>query len=157
MLDRPDASKKPGRRLLVIPFALLGVVVALLIAIAAVPLAAWPSCGCTSPTDLVVANYAHEDASVNWQGAGLFGTPVLDVSGSQTAPACTISLFTLRQGSVDVSIRDASDALSVQLNVPRGAGRSVHKAIIVIGADGQIAEPVHQSPTVAFPEGPLCD
>lgn len=157
MLDRPEALTKPVRRFRAIHFALLGVVVALLIAIAAVPLAAWPSCGCTSPTDLTVINYAREDASVSWQGEGLFGTSILGISGNETAPACKISLYMLRPGPVDVSIHDASDALSVRLNVPHGAGRGAHKAIIVIGADGQIAEPVHEPAAGGFPEEPLCN
>lgn len=128
-----------------------------MIAILAVLLAVWPSCGCTSPPDLAVINYAREDASVSWQGPGLFGTPIFGISGSETAPACKISSYTLRPGAVDVSIRDASDALSVRVDVPDGEGRGAHAAIIVISADGHIAEPVHQPPAGGYPESPLCN
>jgi hypothetical protein len=157
MLERPDASTTPVRRFRARHFALLGVVVALVIAIPAVLLAPWPSCGCTSPTDLAIINYAREDVGVSWQGQGVFGTGILGISGSATVAACTTYSYVLHPGPVDVTIRDASDELSVQLEVPAGAGRGAHAAIIVIGADGHIAEPVHQPPAGGYPEGPLCN
>jgi hypothetical protein len=157
MLDRPEASMTPVRRFRARRFALLGVVVALVIAIPAVLFAAWPSCGCTSPPDLAIINYAREDVGVSWQGQGLFGTGILGISGSVTVPACTSYSYTLHPGPVDVSIRDASDALSVRLEVPKGEGRGARAAIIVISADGHIAEPVHQPPAGGYPEDPLCN
>ena len=157
MLDRPEASMTPVRRFRASRFALLGVVVALVIAIPAVLLAAWPTCGCTSPPDLAVINYSREDASVTWRGQGLLGTGILGISGSATVLACTTYSYTLHPGPVDVSISDASDALSVRLEVPDGAGRGAHAAIIVIRADGHIAEPVHQPPAGGYPEDPLCN
>jgi hypothetical protein len=131
--------------------------VALVIAIPAVVLAVRPSCGCAPPSDLAVINYARDDAIVSWQSPGLFGTPIFGISGAESAPACKISSYTLRPGAVDVTITTASDALSVRLDVADGAGRGAQAAIIVIGSDGLIAEPVHQPPAGGYPEGTLCN
>jgi hypothetical protein len=51
----------------------IAVALALMIAIPAALLAASSSCACTTPADLVVLNYAHEDAAVSWDGPGPLG------------------------------------------------------------------------------------
>jgi hypothetical protein len=89
------------------------------IAIAAVVLASRPSCGCASPADLTIINYAREDASVSWQAPGLFGTPLFGMSGSKTAQACRVSSYSLRPGGVDLSVSTASDTLSVRMRLQR--------------------------------------
>jgi hypothetical protein len=83
----------------------LGFVLAIVIGIpVALFLAFSASCACTSPPDLVVLNYAHEDASVSWQGPGPLGLPVLGISGSAVVPACSTHAVTLRPGQVSVTI-----------------------------------------------------
>jgi hypothetical protein len=158
VFEPPDApTTTPTRRQYAYGLGFVGVVVALAIAIPVALLAASASCGCTPPVDLIVLNYAHEDATVSWQGTGLFGTPVLGISGSATASACATFSQTLRPGSVDVSIRAGSDVQTVRLTVAEGEARYGHVATFVIGADGRIAGPTDGSPATGYPQDPLCN
>ncbi len=131
--------------------------VALVIAIPAVLLSAPWSCGCTSPVDLIVLNYAHDDATVSWQGAGLLGTPILGAAGRTTAPACATLSQTLRPGEVDVSISAGADVQSARVVVPERDVQDGHVATFVIGVDGRIAGPSDGMPGGAYPQDPLCN
>jgi hypothetical protein len=158
MFERPAASTTtPTRRKLAHGIGFVGLVVALVIAVPAAILAATASCGCASPADLIVLNYAHEDATVSWQGAGLLGAPILGISGSATASACATFSQTLKPGSVDVSIRAGSDGQTVRVTVPDGEARSGHVATLVIAADGHIAGPNDGAPAGGYPRDPLCN
>lgn len=158
MFERPDASTPtPTRRQFAYGLGFVGVVVALVIAIPAAFLAASPSCACTQPADLIVLTFSHEDATVSWQGTGLFGTPILGVSGSATASACATFSQALGPGAVDVSIRAGSDAQTVRVSVSEGEARYGHAATFVIGADGRIAGPTDGAPAGGYPQDPLCN
>jgi hypothetical protein len=149
MTERPDlTTSKPTQRDSAYGIGFVGVFLALVIAVPGVFLVASRSCGCASPVDVVVLNLAHEDATVSWQGAGLLGTPILGIAGSDTAPACTATSETLRPGAVDVTLRAGGDAQTFRVDVPGGEGRSSHVPIIVIGADGHIQGQTGGSPSL---------
>jgi hypothetical protein len=159
MLGRPDVgATKPTRRRLAYRLAFVGVVVALVAGISAVLLTAvLPSC-CASPADLIVLNYDHQDASVDWNGPGLFGTPLLATSGSATASGCKTLSVTLPRGAVEVSIHlGGATARLFHVQVRESLeDRTQHGATIVIGADGHIADPIDGSPSNGYPQDPLC-
>ena len=87
------------------------VALALVIGIPAALLATSSTCACTPPPDLIVLNYAHEDAAVSWEGPGLLGLPILGISGSAVARACTTlaPAAAARSGERDFS-RERGDA-----------------------------------------------
>ncbi|HEY3336305.1 MAG TPA: hypothetical protein VGK16_13820 [Candidatus Limnocylindrales bacterium] len=133
------------------------VALALLIGIpAALLAAASPSCACTPPADLIVLNYAHEDVAVSWQGPGLFGLPILGVSGSAVAAACATFSQSLRPGQVDVTLRAGGETRTVAVAVPEGEARYGHSATVVVGPDGRISGPSDGSPAGGYPQDPLC-
>ena len=80
--QRGSTEMAPTGRQWVHGVGFIAIVLALVIGIPAALLAASSSCACTTPADLVVLNYAHEDAAVSWGGPGLLGTPF---SGSPIA------------------------------------------------------------------------
>ena len=135
----------------------IAVVLALMIGIPAALLAASSSCACTSPADLIVLNYAHEDAAVSWDGPGLLGLPVLGISGSADAPACTTFSQPLRPGRVTVALRAGWETQTVEITVPEGDTRYGHSATFVVGPDGHITGPTDGSPAGGYPQDPLCD
>jgi hypothetical protein len=154
--DQPMGSRSaPRRRQLANGLGYVALV-ALVIAIPAILISAPWSCGCTAPVDLIVLNYAHDDATVSWQGTGLLGTPVLGVSGSASAPACATLTQTLRPGEVDVSIRAGADARTSRVTVSERQAQDGRVATFVIGADGRIAEPTDGPPAGGYPQDPLC-
>jgi hypothetical protein len=159
MLDRTDASPaRRTRRRFGCAVGVVGVVLAVVIDVQAVLLVATPACACTSPTDLVVLNYAHEEAGVSWQGRGLYGTPILAFSGSATVSACATLLVALRPGPVDVSVRAGGDAHTVRVDVPQGQARYGHPATIVIEADLRISGPDDVGPSTGeLPPDRFCN
>lgn len=135
----------------------VGVVLAVLIGIPLALLAASVSCACTSPADLVVLNYAHEDVSVSWQGAGLLGTSVLGISGTAIAPSCATDSETLRPGVVSVSLAMGGETRTFSITVPSGDARYGHTATFVIGTVGRITGPADGAPSGGYPRDPLCN
>ena len=150
MFDQVDGiGTRPTRRRGRYPLGCAGVVVAsvalaLIVAISAAVLIPVPSCACTTPLDLVVQNYSQQDASVSWSQPGLFGTPLRGLSGGAVASGCGTLSAGLRSGAVDVSVGAAGVTRTFHLQV-RDALASGPWAI-VIGKDGQIADPLHGEP-----------
>jgi len=133
------------------------VALALVIGIPAALLAASSSCACTTPADLIVLNYAHEDAAVSWEGPGLLGLPILGISGSAVAPACTTFSQPLRPGQVNVTLRASGETQTVTVTVPEGEARYGHSATFVVDLSGHISGPSDGSPAGGYPQDPLCD
>ena len=155
MLDQAEAPATRRRRFRPSRLGLFVIVVALAVAIPSVLLKAAMSCGCAPLPDLTIINYANADASVDWHGGGLFGSPILRSSGSGVARACRTTDFTLHAGAMDVSIGNATETRTLRVDVaehPRFSDRSV----VIISADGHIADPVRSMPAGGYPEEPLC-
>lgn len=123
---------------------LASVALALTVAISAAVLMPVPSCACLTPLDLVVQNFSHQDASVSWSQPGLFGTPLRGLSGGEPAARCTTLSAGLRSGVVEVSVNAGGVSRTFQLHVRDAFADG--PATIVIGADGQIADPIHGEP-----------
>jgi hypothetical protein len=135
---------------------LIVVAIALVIGIPAALLAAATSCACTMPADLIVLNYSHGDAAVNWYGPGLLGLPILGISGSAVGPACTTFAQPLRPGQVNVTLQAGRATRTVTITVPDGEARHGHSATFVVGRDGTISGPSDGSPAGGYPQDPLC-
>ncbi len=123
---------------------LAGLAVALIVGISAALLIPVDSCACSTPLDLVVQNYSHQDASVSWSQPGLFGTPLRGLSGGAAAAGCRTLSAGLRSGIVEVSVNAAGASRTFSLHVRDGAADA--PAVIVIGADGRIADPIYGDP-----------
>ena len=151
-------TREPTRGQSAYGLGFVGVVLAVLIGIPLALLAASASCACASPADLAVLNYSHEDVSVSWQGAGLWGTPVLGFSGAATAPSCASHWETLRPGVMSVSLgTSGGETRTVSITVPSGDARHGHTAVFVIGTDGRITGPADGAPGGDYPRDPLCN
>jgi hypothetical protein len=150
------SETEPTRRQWAYGLGFTALVLALVIGIPAVLLAAGSSCACTPPADLVVLNYAHEDATLTWQGPGPLGLPVLGIWGGAIAPACSTFSQTLRPGRVSVSISTGT-VHTIAITVPDGEARNGHQATIVIGPDGQVSGPTDGAPSGGYPQDPLCE
>ena len=57
------------------------------------------ACGCTTPPAMEVVNLAAVDARIDWQTAGVLGTPLLGSSGSEPIPACQVYAPPLKPGA----------------------------------------------------------
>jgi len=123
---------------------LASAVLALVVAISAALLIPVPSCACTTPVDLVVQNYSHQDASVSWSQPGLFGTPLRGLSGGAVAAGCRTLSAGLRSGVVEVSVNAGGVSRTFHLHVRDALADGT--AAIVIGADGHIADPTYGDP-----------
>jgi len=118
---------------------LVAAVLALIVAISAAALIPVDSCACTTPLDLVVQNYSHQDVSVSWSQPGLFGSPLRGLSGGVMAPSCRTLLAGLRSGVVEVSVNAGGVSRTFHLHVRDGLTDG--HATIVVGADANIADP----------------
>jgi hypothetical protein len=150
MLDQADVIRNTptrGRirhRLGCASVVLASVVLALIVGISAALLIPVDSCACSTPLDLVVQNYSHQDASVSWSQPGLFGTPLRGLSGGAAASGCRTLSAGLRSGVVEVSIKAGGLSRTFQLHV-RDTQTNLPWTI-VIGADEQIADPISGDP-----------
>jgi hypothetical protein len=124
--------------------ALASLVLALVVAISAALLVPVSSCACSTPLDLVVHNYSHQDASVTWSQPGLFGSPLRGLSGGAVASACRTLSAGLRSGVVEVSVNMGGVSRTFHLHV-RDTQADLPWAI-VIGADGHIGDPISGDP-----------
>jgi hypothetical protein len=111
-----------------------------MVAISAAVLIPVPSCACTTPLDLVVHNYSHQEASVTWNQPGLFGTPLRGLSGGATAAGCQTLSAGLRSGLVEVSVNAGGASRTFHLRV-RDAVTDAPWTIVISG-DGRIADPI---------------
>ena len=149
MFEQADAIRtKPPRgrlhRLGCASVVLASVVLALIVAISAALLIPVDSCACSTPLDLVVQNYSHQDASVSWSQPGLFGTPLRGLSGGAVAAGCRTLSAGLRSGVVEVSVTTDGVSRNFHLHVRDAVADG--PATIVIGADGHIADPIYGYP-----------
>jgi hypothetical protein len=145
MLDQVGIARtvpRSVRRALALGFA--GVGLAIVIAISAAVLVPIDSCACATPADLIVQNYSQRDASVTWSQPGLFGSPLRGLSGDAVATACRTLTAGLRSGIVDVAVESAGVRRSFQVHVREAVGDG--PAVIVIGVDGGIADPIYDDP-----------
>lgn len=150
MFDQADAARTTptrGRsryRFGCASVVLASVALALIVAISAALLIPVPSCACTTPLDLVVQNYSHQDASVSWSQPGLFGSPLRGLSGGAPAAGCRTLSAGLRSGVVEVSVNAGGVSSTFHLHVRDALANG--PAAIVIGADGRIADPIYGDP-----------
>ena len=150
MFDQSDAVRtrptrdRSRRGLRFAGVALASVMLALIVAISAALILPVNSCACATPLDLVVQNYSHQDASVDWHQPGLFGTPLRGLSGDAVASGCRTLSAGLRSGVVEVSVSTGGESRTFSLHV-RDAPADVPTAI-VIDLDGHIADPIYGMP-----------
>jgi hypothetical protein len=128
---------------------LASVALALVVAISAAVLIPVPSCACAAPLDLAVQNYSHQDASVSWSQPGILGTPLRGLAGGAVAARCTTLIAGLRSGVVEVSINSGGVSRTFNLHVRDALADG--PAVIVIGADGHVADPLSGYPPGGFP------
>lgn len=124
--------------------ALASLVLTLVAAVSVALLIPVSSCACATPLDLVVQNYSHQDASVSWSQPGLFGTPLRGLSGGAVASGCRTLSAGLRSGVVEVAVNAGGVSRTFHLHVRDALADS--PAVIVIGADGHIADPISGDP-----------
>jgi hypothetical protein len=159
MLDKADpAGPKPtrgriGYRLGCAGATLASLALALVVAISAAVLIPVPSCACTTPLDLVVQNYSHQDASVSWSQPGVLGTPLRGLSGGAPVAGCRTLSAGLRSGVVEVSVSVGGASRTFHLHV-RDAEADLPWTI-VIGGDGHIADPISGDGALSQ-QDPLC-
>jgi hypothetical protein len=155
MSDQADGVKteqargRSGYRLGCAGVVLASVALAVVVAISAAVLIPVPSCACASPLDLAVQNYSHQDASVSWSQPGILGTPLRGLSGSAVAARCTTLIAGLRSGVVEVSVNSGGVSRTFNLHVRDALADG--PAVIVIGSDGHIADPLSGFPPGGYP------
>jgi hypothetical protein len=157
MIDQADAIRPEltrGRlrpRLGCAAAVLASLVLALIVAGSAALLIPVDSCACSTPLDLVVQNYSHQDGSVSWSQPGLFGTPLRGLSGGAVAAGCTTLSAGLRSGIVEVSVNVGGVSRIFDLHV-RDTPADL-PWVVVIGADGQITDPIYGDPPGGWRQG----
>ena len=153
MFDQADGIRtRPTRgrryRLGCASVVLASVSLVLIVAISAALLIPVSSCTCATPLDLVVQNYSHQDAAVSWNQPGLFGTPLRGLSGGAVAAGCRTLSAGLRSGVVQLSVNAGTVSRTFHLHV-RDAEANLPWTI-VIGADGNVADPISGDPPGGF-------
>jgi hypothetical protein len=155
VVDAKPIRGRVGRRLGCTGAAIAGVTLGLVVAVSAAVLIPVSTCACTTPLDLVVQNYSHQDASVSWSQPGLFGTPLRGLSGAAVADGCRTLGAGLRSGVVEVSVHSGAATRTLQIHVRDGLADS--PAAIVVGGDGQIADPIYGARAAGlYQQDPLC-
>jgi hypothetical protein len=153
---RTEPSRSRSRRRLgCVGVVLSSVVLALVLGVSAALLIPVPSCACATPLDLAVQNYSHQDASVNWSQPGILGSPLRGLSGGAAVAGCRTLIAGLRSGVVEVSVISGEASRTFQLHIRDAVSDA--PAVIVIGADGRIADPLSGFPPGGYPyPDPLC-
>ena len=80
------------------------------------------TCGCVTPSDLVLYNADARPVTVSWSHPGLFGTPLLGHAETLEVAACTTADVGLTVGHDDVSIESSSATTGIAVDVPEGHG-----------------------------------
>lgn len=86
---------------------------------------------------------------MSWSQPGILGTPLRGLSGGGVANACETLTAGLRSGVVEVSVN--SGGVSRTFNVHIRDALANGPAVIVIGADGHVADPVSGFPPGGYP------
>jgi hypothetical protein len=102
------------------------------------------ACGCTTPATVVVVNHSSGDAVIEWQSAGLMGTPLFRTSGRETARACESSGLAVAAGEVSATVSVGARRQSVALAI---ADRQKPSAWVVVDAEGRISVRTNEAPT----------
>ena len=96
------------------------------------------TCACTTPPDLIIVNQSHAVASVDWETAGLLGTPLLRSGGHIDAAACEVSSWNLDPGNVTTTVGSRTATRTAHFTVTGRMDRPAH--FLLIDAQGQISD-----------------
>jgi hypothetical protein len=96
------------------------------------------TCGCTTPSAMVVTNRSAVDATLEWQTDGLLGTPIFGSAGTSRVAACEVFTPILQPGATHrVTIRTTQASRAFAFVAPE-SGDSWPGVFVVIRPDGSI-------------------